>query len=120
MPFQTLSDDSYYLTQGFEQPGIKLHIAPGEFVQAFPNPVVDYLYLVFSLSIPKDFIITIFSLNGTEMQSILAPKIQNGVPYSIDFTQIPNGMCLLHIYDNSVEKKLYKVIKIEKINKPNN
>jgi hypothetical protein len=120
IPFQTMSDDAYSLTQGFEQPNIKLHIPVGEFVQVFPNPVMDNLYLIFSLNVQKDFIISIFSLNGSEIQTIQACKVQNGVPYSINFSLFPNGMYLLHIYDNSAEKKLYNVIKIEKINKPAN
>jgi hypothetical protein len=120
IPFQTLSDNAYYLTQGFEQPGTKLLVNPGEFIQVFPNPVVDYLNLIFSVSVQMDFTISIFNLMGSEMQTTLAPNIQNGVLYTIDFNNFPNGMYLLHIYDKSAEKKLFKVIKIEKFSKANN
>jgi hypothetical protein len=119
IPFQTLNDDSYSLTQGFEQATVKLVIPSNEFIHAFPNPVNDYLYLIFSLPAEKDFVISIYNLAGNEIQSILAPKIQSGVQYSIDFINIPAGLYLLHIYDNSPEKKLYKVLKIEKMSKPN-
>jgi Secretion system C-terminal sorting domain len=118
IPFQTLSDKSYYLTQGFEQPRIRFATNPNDSIQVFPNPVSDYLNLVFTLSVQKNFIISIFNLTGTEVQTFLAPDMQNGVLYTIDFTKMPNGMYLIHIYDNSAEKKLYKVIKIEKFSKP--
>jgi hypothetical protein len=119
IPFQTLSDNTYYLTQGFQQPGTKLPVNPGEFIQVFPNPVNDYLNIIFSVSVQINFTISIFNLMGSEMQTTLAPNIQNGVLYTIDFSKFPNGMYLLHIYDKSGEQKLYKVIKIEKISKPN-
>ena len=119
IPFQTLSDDLYSLTQGFEQATVKIVIPPDQFIQAYPNPVTDFLYLIFSVPVQKDFIISIFNLAGSEIQTILAPKIQSGILYTINFTNVPNGMYLLHIIDNSVEKKLFKVIKIEKISKPN-
>jgi hypothetical protein len=119
-PFQTFSESTNAITQGFEQPATKLQVNPGEFIQAFPNPVNDYLNLIFSVSAPKNFTLSIFSLTGSEIQTTKAYGIQNGILYTLDFTNIPNGTYLLHIYDSSVEKRLFKVIKIEKFSKPNN
>ena len=119
IPFQTLADGSNIITQGFEQPGMRIPVNPGEFIQAFPNPVIDQLSLIFSVAVQKDFIISIFNLSGSELQTTLAPGIQSGVLYKIDFSMLPNGMYLLHIYEKSASNKLFKVIKIEKFNKPN-
>jgi hypothetical protein len=119
IPFQTLCENSNAVTQGFEQPRTKIAVNPGEYIQVYPNPVSDKLNMVFSLSVRKDFTISIFNLAGIEMQTVLAPNLQSGVLYTLDFSKLPEGMYLLHIYDKSEEKKLYKVLKIEKLNKPN-
>jgi len=119
VPFQTLSESSNTITQGFEQPGIRIPVNPGEFIQAYPNPVNDKLNLIFSVAFPKDFTISIFNLSGSELRTSVAPKIQSGVLYTVDFSNLPNGMYLLHIYEKSAENKLFKVIKIEKFSKPN-
>jgi len=117
IPFKTLCETTNALTQGFEQPATKVIVNPGEFIQVFPNPVVDYLNVVFSFTAEKDFVISIFSLSGSELQSTLARHIQSGVLYTIDFSSIPSGMYLLHIYEKSAENRLFKVIKIEKFSK---
>ncbi len=119
VPFQTFCESSNIITQGFEQPGVRIPVNPGEFIQAFPNPVYDKLNLIFSVSVQKDFIISIFNLSGSELQTTLAPNIQSGILYQVDFSMLPNGMYLLHIYEKSAANKLFKVIKIEKFNKPN-
>jgi len=119
IPFKTLCETTNAVTQGFEQPGVKVALFQGEFIQAFPNPVHDVLNLIFSVSSTKDFIFSIFNLTGSEIQTKVLPEIQTGVVYTIDFRQIPDGFYLVHIYEKTNDKKLFKVIKLEKISKPN-
>ena len=120
-PFLTLSDQSHFLTQGFQQPTLRINpnnVPFGEFIQVYPNPVIDYLTLILSLNESKDFYIKIYTLTGYEVQSVFAPRLENGLPYKLDFSSLPDGMYLLYIYEAALERNLYKVIKVEKFAKP--
>ena len=118
-PFRTLSNDRNYLTQGFEQPTpiVKQTTLLGEFIQAFPNPVVDDLKMIISVNNPTDFYIKIFTLAGYQVQSLFAPKLKSDITYLIHFTGLPDGMYLLYVYEASQEKRLFKVIKVDKVSK---
>ena len=117
IPFQTLCETTNALTQGFEQPASKAKLFPGESIEAFPNPVNKVLNLIFSVAYSKDFIICIFNISGNEIYTQLLPEIKTGILYTVDFTQFPDGIYLIHIYEKSDARSLFKVIKIEKFSK---
>lgn len=119
-PFLTLSAKNVFLTQGFQQPTKKNTYdgPPGEFIQVFPNPVTDYLTMIPWAAESKSFTIKIYSIAGSIVKNINAPNLPPRVPYLIDFTDIPNGLYLLHIYETSADKKLFSVTKIVKFGKP--
>lgn len=119
-PFLTLSAKNVFLTQGFQQPTNKdtYDGPPGEFIQVFPNPVTNYLTMIPWAAESKSFTIKIFSIAGALIRSISAPNLLPGMPYLIDFTDIPNGLYLLHIFETTADKRLFSVTKIVKFGKP--
>jgi len=63
-----ISSADYILTQGFQQPGIKLipEDPPlGNGVKAYPNPVVDYLTIELFGETLRSFRVTVININGT-------------------------------------------------------
>ncbi len=119
-PFLTLSAKDFYLTQGFQQPTKKdaQDNSPWNFIKLFPNPVTDYLTMIPWTTESKSFTIKIFSMTGSMLKNIIAPNLPPRTAYLIDFTDIPNGLYLLHIYETAADKKLFSVTKIVKIGKP--
>lgn len=65
-----LASENYLLTQGFQQPGVKLQTGTkpdGNGVNAYPNPMVDVLWLELFGDNSRDFIISIINIYGTEL-----------------------------------------------------
>ena len=62
-----ISSTEFILTQGFQQPGIKLipgDPPQGNGVKAYPNPVIDYLNIELFGEKGRSFRVTVVNING--------------------------------------------------------
>jgi hypothetical protein len=65
---EIISSGDYVLTQGFQQPRLKLlpgNPPQGTGVKAYPNPAVDYVNIELFGETARDFRITIMNFNGS-------------------------------------------------------
>lgn len=69
---EIVSSNDYILTQGFQQPPIKViqrNDKNGNGVNVYPNPVVDYVNVELFGDIPREFRISIVNITGTIVYS---------------------------------------------------
>jgi len=113
---ETFTDNSYYyLTQGFQQPGIettKYHYSNNE-IDFFPNPVIDNLLIVFNYPLLKEYKIRIYSIIGVFFHEINISGAFEGYKQSVDFSDFFQGIYLIYIYSSTGDLlKTGKIIKI--------
>jgi hypothetical protein len=111
--FTTLSTEEHALTEGFQQPGIHLKAGPGRSVEAFPNPVFTTLRVQINVKEVTDVTLELLSVSGVQMMKTVLKGIDSFVEYPIDFTRIPQGIYLLHVYSGS-DRNMDNLFKIEK------
>ena len=112
---ETYSPGSNFFTQGFHQPDLLLITAIQSYtentISVFPNPVVDNLFIRFSVS-SASYTIDIFDVQGNLVKKeIVTPNTSDN--YRISFEDLSNGMYLIRIINtanNSINS--YKVNKI--------
>ena len=114
---RTLTEGSNVLTQGFQQPwDMSVSIQDGPeinwSVQAYPNPVYDYLNVKFSLEKSEEFSIEVTDITGKKVLTREPQMINTDEIVDLDFTQFKPGIYFLRVY--SSDQKVHKVYKIKK------
>lgn len=113
---ETFYDNSYYyLTQGFQQPGIettKYHYSHEE-IDYFPNPVIDDLIIVFNYPQLTEYKIKLYSIIGVFIDELDITGAFEGYKHSLDFSGFFQGIYIMYIY--SSEGYLLKTGRIIKI-----
>jgi hypothetical protein len=69
---EIISGQDYILTQGFQQPGLKLTIEPphaGNGLNIFPNPATDHITIKLFGDNPRDLRVDIINLSGVIVYS---------------------------------------------------
>lgn len=111
---ETYSDQDGYITQGFNQPAIKI---AGKFVSdlpgginIYPNPVHDQLMVYFNDKIESRLIINVVDLFGKKI-SVNECSI-NSIQAEIDFSHVTPGIYLLTLTQaNGALSKTYRITK---------
>jgi hypothetical protein len=108
----TLGNSNLMVTQGFQQP--RLYVtAVNEIIgltvniQAFPNPVTDYLKLVTSEPLQRGSSYQLFNMNG----SLVEEKQLGGSITEISFQSLVSATYLLKVTQNAQTLKTFKIIK---------
>ena len=112
-----VSCTDFLLTQGFQQPGIK--VSPekqpaGSGVKVYPNPVSDYLTIELFGNESRTFRIDIINISGTVVftdKKVFTDQFWFKEPYNIEKLII--GLYLVRIM--SEDDIIYQTFKIEKI-----
>jgi hypothetical protein len=113
---ETFYDKSYYyLTQGFQQPGVKTKKFKysSNSVDFFPNPVVSNLIVVFNYAEETEYRIELFSITGVYIEKHNISGAFEGYKMQIDFSRFTQGVYLIFVY--STNNKLLKTGRIIKI-----
>lgn len=115
----TLQGTSLILTQGFQQPfeldvGTAVNNLPVNWaVDAYPNPVSEYLNIRFSVAQEKDFILQITDLSGRKMIVKNLNRVAPGQVEQVDLTGFSPGLYLVKII--SRDRNIVRMYKIQKI-----
>ncbi len=125
---ETFYVDNHFLTQGFQQPSVA--IDPGNIekkggieVNAYPNPVLDYLKIVITLPIQnggaeviRDYRLDIRNLTG----NLVLSRQVNGLPSTenieeFDFTTYSPGIYVVRVIsldDDQTINLTFKIVKM--------
>ncbi|UCG28322.1 MAG: T9SS type A sorting domain-containing protein [Bacteroidales bacterium] len=109
---------SYILTQGFQQPfalGVNPVIDPQGIdwsVNAYPNPVSEFLNIQFNIEKSTAFNIEIMDMTGKKLLIRNLPGITPEEIITVDLTNFVRGVYLLRI--TTPDQKVNKVYKIQK------
>ena len=109
---------SFILTQGFQQP-FAVGINPGFddlgidwSVNAYPNPVSDFLNIRFNIENPVDFNVEIIDITGKKLWIRNYPGIVPQEVISVDMSRYVRGVYMLRI--STPDQKVNKIYKIQK------
>lgn len=109
---------SYILTQGFQQP-FDIGVTPGFedlgldwSVNAYPNPVSDFLNIRFNIENPADFTIELLDITGKKIWIRNLPGLTPKEVISVNLSGYTEGVYLLRI--TTPDQRLQKVYKIQK------
>ena len=98
---ETFYDNSYYyLTQGFQQPGvktIKYKYSTNE-IDFFPNPVIDNLIIVFNYPELTEYRLKIYTIIGAFINEYKISDAFKGYKLSVDFSGFIQGIYVIFIY----------------------
>ncbi len=108
----TLERESFVLTQGFQQPSIKVAAPAEDFINVYPNPVRDQLILEFGIKETTSYRIVLYDIMGRKILEQRLESIASGTR-SIDFGRFNQGVYLLHIH--SEYGRMSRTLKIEKM-----
>jgi len=107
----------HILTQGFQQPSLKITVGPkpsGTGVEAYPNPVIDFVTVELYSDDPHDFYIRIFNLTGT---LLLMEEANFSGSYwekrSIQVSNLARGFYILRV--ESKDRQINRSFKMEKL-----
>jgi hypothetical protein len=107
----------FTLTQGFQQPGIKLTVVNppnGNGVNAYPNPATDYIKIELFGETERTFWIEIFNINGnTKYIEKLTFDDKFWFIKEIDVSDFALGIYLIRV--TSEDKLISRTFKIEKL-----
>jgi hypothetical protein len=109
--------DYYLLTQGFQQPKMKLavvNILNGNGVKVYPNPVVDFVDVELWGENPRDFRVSVININGTIVHSEDLKFLQNfWHVLEIPVSGLVRGFYIVRVL--SKDGVIYRTFKIEKM-----
>ncbi len=107
----------FTLTQGFQQPGVKLTIVNppnGNGVNVYPNPATDYIKIELFGETSRTFLIEVFNINGnTKYIEKLAFDDKFWFIKELDVSDFLSGIYLIRI--TSEDKLISRTFKIEKL-----
>jgi hypothetical protein len=113
---EILSNYDYVLTQGFQQPGIKLisgSLVVGNGVEVYPNPAIDNVTIKLFGDVSRDFRIEIINITGTIIMSDNLTFIDNYyLEKVIPFGKYNKGIYFIRVI--STDKTIKRTFKIEK------
>jgi hypothetical protein len=112
--FTTHSNEGHAITEGFQQPLPYIKAGHERFVDAFPNPVFTILRVQISMKDVSDITIELLTVSGVRLMKTILKGIDSFVEYPIDFTGIPQGIYLLHVYSES-DRNMDNLFKIDKL-----
>jgi hypothetical protein len=108
----TVGKEDMVVTQGFHQP--KLVVIPINEVeglaieiQAYPNPVSEYLNVVSSEILPAGSSYRLYSING----GLVEEKLLEGTTTKVEFQSLVSATYVLKVVQNSQTIKSFKIIK---------
>jgi hypothetical protein len=114
---ETFNDNTnyYYVTQGFQQPGLKTtrFKYSSNSVDFFPNPVLDNLLVVFNYTELTEYRVELYSMVGIFIEEHNISGAFEGYKMEVDFSRFPQGIYLIFIYSKS--NNLLKTGKIIKL-----
>ena len=114
---ETFNDntDYYYVTQGFQQPGLRTirFKYSSNSVDFFPNPVLDNLLVVFNYTELTEYKVELYSIVGIFIEEHNISGAFEGYKMEVDFSRFPQGIYLIFIYSKS--NNLLKTGKIIKL-----
>ena len=98
---ETFYDNSYYyLTQGFQQPGVKTikYKYSKNDIDFFPNPVIDNLIIVFNYPELTEYRLKIYTIIGVFINEYKVFDAFEGYKLSVDFSGFIQGIYVIFIY----------------------
>ena len=98
---ETFYDNSYYyLTQGFQQPGVKTikYKYSKNDIDFFPNPVIDNLIIVFNYPELTEYRLKIYTIIGVFIYEYKVFDAFEGYKLSVDFSGFIQGIYVIFIY----------------------
>ncbi len=112
MVTQTLSAPGIMLTQGFQQPRLSVSTISQQKnlainIQAYPNPVTEYLSLVTSELLLPGSSCQVFNSSGI----LVSEKKLEGTTTRIEFSSMSSSTYFLKVVQNSKTLKTFKIIK---------
>jgi hypothetical protein len=114
---EIITSNNFTLTQGFQQPGIKLTVVNppnGNGVNAYPNPATDYIKIEVFGETARTFLIEVFNISGnTKYIEKLAFDDKFHFIKEIDVTDFALGIYLVRV--TSEDKLISRTFKIEKL-----
>ncbi len=110
---KTLSKGNYILTEGFQQ-GNPHYPAPViKDIFCMPNPVDDYLTILFNVDDGLSFTVQVFSVIGKAVDVYEYSNVLTGDRHELDFKKYAKGLYLVKV--QSRDGKIQRTFKIEKI-----
>lgn len=114
---EIIGSSGFVFTQGFQQPGIKISpekAPPGNGVDVYPNPAIDFITVKFFGDIARKFRIDVISITGTIVSSGAIEFITNYFyEQRIDFASLKRGIYFVRVV--SQDGIINRTFKIEKI-----
>ena len=111
-----ISGSGFILTQGFQQPGMKVtDITPtGTGVDVYPNPASDFIYVKLFGAEARKYRIEIINIAGTIVSSVTMDFItEYNIIQRIDISDLTFGFYFVRVA--SYDAKINRVFKIEKM-----
>jgi len=113
---EVISGSGFVLTQGFQQPGMKVTDTPpaGTGVDVYPNPASDHINVKMFGSDARKFRIEIINIAGTIVSSVTLDFITSyNIEQQIDISHLTFGFYFVRV--TSDDAKINRVFKIEKM-----
>ena len=113
---EVISGSGFILTQGFQQPGMKVTDAQpaGTGIDVYPNPATDHINVKMFGSDAKKFRIEIINISGTIVRSVTMNFITSyNIEQQIDISALTFGFYFVRIASD--DAKINRVFKIEKM-----
>jgi len=111
-----ISGSGFTLTQGFQQPAMKItDITPtGTGVDVYPNPASDYIYVKLFGAEARRYRIEIINIAGTIVSSVTMDFITDyNIVQRFDISDLTFGFYFVRV--SSFDAKINRVFKIEKM-----
>ena len=113
---EIITGSGFVLTQGFQQPGMKVIDTPtaGTGVDVYPNPATDYINVKLFGTVARKFRIEIINIAGTIVSSTTMDFITSyNIVQPIDITRLTFGFYFVRVASD--DAKINRVFKIEKM-----
>ena len=110
---ETLTTTNFKLTQGVQQPSIKVEIVSRSQemnvyrISAYPNPATDAITVSISDADRQQFMLKVFDMNGKLMHIAQITESQT----RISVANFPPGIYLMQISDRKNNIQVFKIIK---------
>jgi len=111
-----ISGSGFILTQGFQQPGMKVtdNTPAGTGVDVYPNPASDFIYVKLFGAEARKYRIEIINIAGTIVSSVTMDFITDyNIVQRIDISDLTFGFYFVRVA--SFDAKINRVFKIEKM-----
>ena len=114
---EIINNFDFVLTQGFQQPGIKISDEPvnlGTGVNVYPNPVTDYIKIKLFGDIPRKFTIELISITGTIIKTATLEFYYNyNYIQQMETNDLKRGLYFVRV--TSSDKMIQRTFKIQKM-----